>query len=99
MKNGDQPAIKTAEEKFDETYPTMHSPQRREVIGWYKSGYSDALLEAMKVSHNNRRFELAKAAMQGLCADRHNSDTQGEPKNIAAIAVQCADELLKALES
>lgn len=66
MSNGDQTtAIKTAEKKFDETYPTIHGSQKREVIGWYQSGYSDALLEAMKVSQNNRRFELAKAAMEG----------------------------------
>lgn len=43
------------------------------------------------------RQEFAKAAMQGLCADRHHFDTQGAPHAMAELAVMCADALIREL--
>lgn len=43
------------------------------------------------------RQEFAKAAMQGLCADRHTSDTQGSPEMIASMAAAVADALINEL--
>lgn len=45
------------------------------------------------------RDYFAAKAMQGLCADRHHSDTQGYPPNIAAIAYEVADAMMKAREA
>lgn len=41
-----------------------------------------------------KREYFASIAMQGLCSDRHCSDTQGSPEMIAGMAVACADALI-----
>jgi len=45
----------------------------------------------------NLRQHYAGLAMQGLCAERHCSDTQGNPESIANLAVACADALIAEL--
>jgi hypothetical protein len=57
------------------------------------------LHEHAKKEDENLRDMFAGFACQGLCADRHHSDTQGSPENIAEISYYVADEMMKARKS
>lgn len=46
-------------------------------------------------SENRMRYELAKAAMQGILSNPHCSTTR---EKIAEIAIKCADEMIKQLK-
>ena len=46
-------------------------------------------------SENRMRYELAKAAMQGILSNPHCSTTR---EKIAEIAIKCADEVIKQLK-
>jgi hypothetical protein len=62
-------------------------------IGWLYQHVEDAYV---RVEDAGLRDHFAGLAAQGLCADRHHSDTQGSPRNIAIIAYEVADAMMKA---
>jgi len=49
------------------------------------------------MTHSDRLFEAAKAAMQGILSSAHNWASI-EPRQVADKAIKLADELLKKLE-
>ena len=73
---------------------------------YYSNWNSSGQLQEIAINNDHKgltkREYFAGLAMQGFLANNQSTESfnfQGEPKYIIEYAIQCADELLKQLES
>lgn len=55
-------------------------------------------MEEKKIDWEQRRYELAKAAMQGLCSNPHQQIMDADSNMVAEWSIGFADSLIKKLK-